>query len=334
MKRFSSSLIIGLAALLSLSSCKSDPNAVVLPSISGKPGEIGIVTSKSNWESAPGTALRDILCQDFPFLPQNEPRYDLFNIPEAAFTKVFQVHRNLIFVRTGSDFPEGKFILNKDVWAAPQTVVRIEAPDAETAASVIRENENSLLAIFNQAERDRVITNARAFEDVSVRQAVENMIGGSPAFPNGYSIKKVDKDFMWISYETTYTNQSFLVYSYPYTSVKQFDASAIAQKRDEVTKEQIPCTTENSYMIINPMIAPGSELIRYNGREFVESRGLWEAYNDFMGGPYVSHTFLSQDGTRIIVIDAFVYAPKYKKKNYLKQVESILYSFRWADSAK
>lgn len=332
MKRFLYLLIFSLSALLTLSSCQSNPEEVILPSISGKPGEIGIVSTKSNWESAPGNILREILCQDFPFLPQNEPKYDLFNIPDAAFSKVFQVHRNLIFVSTGEDYPESKFILNKDIWAAPQTVVRIEAPTAEDAANIIKENEANLLAIFDQAERDRVITNAKEFEDASVRQEVTNMIGGSPYFPKGYLIKKIDTDFMWISYETTYTNQSFLIYKYPYNSVTQFDTEALAEKRNAITKVQIPCTTENSYMIINPMINPESQLIRYNGREFVESRGLWEAYNDFMGGPYVSHSFVSKDGTEIIVIDAFVYAPKYKKKNYLKQVESILYSFQWKEN--
>ena len=35
------------------------------------------------------------------------------------------------------------------------------------------------------------------------------------------------------------------------------------------------------------------------------------------------------DGKNIIMLQAFVYAPKYDKKNYLKQIESVLYSFEW-----
>jgi len=82
-------------------------------------------------------------------------------------------------------------------------------------------------------------------------------------------------------------------------------------------------------MIINPMIQPGYKMLSFNGRNIVEMRGLWEAYNDYMGGPYISHTFLSPDGKDVIVMDAFVYAPKFPKRNYIKQMESLLYSFSW-----
>ena len=48
-----------------------------------------------------------------------------------------------------------------------------------------------------------------------------------------------------------------------------------------------------------------------------------------MGGPFVSHAFFSRDGVDIIVAEAFVYAPKYDKRQYLRQTESILYSWDW-----
>ena len=48
-----------------------------------------------------------------------------------------------------------------------------------------------------------------------------------------------------------------------------------------------------------------------------------------MGGPFVTHVFYAPDGENMIMMQAFVYAPKYDKKNYLKQIESVLYSFEW-----
>ena len=82
-------------------------------------------------------------------------------------------------------------------------------------------------------------------------------------------------------------------------------------------------------MILNPDIFPGSSNFDYNGRSIVELRGLWEAYNDFMGGPFVSHSFLSPDRKEIVTLDGFVYAPRYDKRSYLRQVEACLYSFEW-----
>ena len=33
----------------------------------------------------------------------------------------------------------------------------------------------------------------------------------------------------------------------------------------------------------------------------------------------------------IIVVEGFVYAPRYDKRDYIRQVESILYSFDWEE---
>ena len=46
-----------------------------------------------------------------------------------------------------------------------------------------------------------------------------------------------------------------------------------------------------------------------------------------MGGPFISHFFMDKDKRNIIALEAFVYAPRYNKRNYLRQVESLIYSF-------
>ncbi len=86
---------------------------------------------------------------------------------------------------------------------------------------------------------------------------------------------------------------------------------------------------ENTYMTTSDFFPVTVEYIKYKGRDFAQTRGFWEVYNDYMGGPFVSHTFYSQDGSEMIVTEAFVYAPKYDKRQYLRQVESLLYSFEW-----
>lgn len=39
-------------------------------------------------------------------------------------------------------------------------------------------------------------------------------------------------------------------------------------------------------------------------------------------------------GKDIIVLEAFVFAPRYDKRQYLRQVESLLYSFEWKKDEK
>ncbi|MBR6246610.1 MAG: DUF4837 family protein, partial [Bacteroidales bacterium] len=63
-----------------------------------------------------------------------------------------------------------------------------------------------------------------------------------------------------------------------------------------------------------------------------QTRGFWEVHNDFMGGPFVSHSFYGPDAKEIIVVEAWVYAPRFDKRQYLRQVESVIYSFEWAQN--
>ena len=78
---------------------------------------------------------------------------------------------------------------------------------------------------------------------------------------------------------------------------------------------------------------PTVEFIRFRGRQFAQTRGFWEVKGDFMGGPFVSHSFYSKDNQYIIVVEGWVYAPRYDKRQYLRQVEAIVYSFEWDDKA-
>ena len=98
--------------------------------------------------------------------------------------------------------------------------------------------------------------------------------------------------------------------------------------------ENIPGMFENTYMIISPIITPSVQYKKYGVHEFAELRGLWEVHNDYMGGPFVSHVFYNPNGQDMVMLQAFVYAPKYDKKNYLKQIESVLYSFEWKKEEK
>ena len=153
------------------------------------------------------------------------------------------------------------------------------------------------------------------------------------AVPSGYKLKKKTDNFIWIADEKQYTNQGVFIYKYPATEAEPFSLDNIIRHRNQFLKENVPGMFDGTYMITADYIPPTVSYLQYKGRSFAQCRGFWEVYNDFMGGPFVSHSFYSQDGKDVIVLEAFVYAPKYDKRQYLRQVESILYSFEW-ESAK
>ncbi|MDD2583945.1 MAG: DUF4837 family protein [Bacteroidales bacterium] len=325
MKAFKLLLII--IAIASIESCKCTGGPQLMPNVSGKAGEVVIVISKSEWEAEVGAKLRSILAIDQPHLPQKEPMFTLVNIPESAFSKIFQTHRNIIMVNILPDLEKPKMVFQENVWAAPQIVTTISASSSSELAKIINQQQDRLTGAILMAERNRNIQNAKRYEDRELRALVTSEFGGSPYFPKGYSLKKKTENFIWISYETTYTNQGIFIYRFPYKDSTDFYLENLVARRNDVLFRNVPGQIEKSYMTTNPHEEPSLRWIRYNKRDFAELRGQWEVQNDFMGGPFISHFFMDKNNRNIIALEAFVYAPRYDKRNYLRQVESLIYSF-------
>ena len=314
------------SAVMVFGGCKG--NGTLLPNVSGKAGEIIVAMDKNDWDGNLGSTTRTILAAGYPFLPQQEPLFSLSNVPVTGFADLFKVHRNLLFFNISKSDQSG-VVYKNDVWAHPQCVIQVTAPTSDSAAVILKENSERIINSFEQAERDRIIANSIRYEEHSIPPAVKEMTGGSPHFPSGFKLRKKTSDFLWISDDKQYVTQGVFIYRYPAAENDNFSMENIIAHRDAALRENVPGMFENTYMITSDAVTPAVNYIRFRGRQFAETRGLWEVYNDFMGGPFVSHSFYSKDGQYIIVLDGFVYAPKYDKRQYLRQVEAIMYSFEW-----
>ena len=324
--------IVSVVALL-VTGCnvKKAAREKLLPNVSGKAGEIVVVIDKDSWEGAPGSSLREFLSGDCPYLAQREPLFSLTNVPPGSFNNMFKMHRNIILLDVNPQAQQEEVAYLKNQWARPQSVVRISAFDRDGVVRQVNAEGRTIAEFFEQAERDRLIANARKYENQSLRPPVQELTGGILHFPNGYKLKSRRDGFLWIADEKQYTNQAVLIYTYPVPEEPPFTMESIITHRNEIVKENVPGPVDNTYMTTALAVTPTVQSLKYKGRDFMETRGFWEVFNDYMGGPFVSHSFYSPDGSRIIVLEAFVYAPKYDKRQYLRQVESLLYSFEWVD---
>ena len=335
MKRLLSYAILIFMALALISCSEDKRKKALLPNISGHAGEVIVVIDKGDWEGAVGTILRDTLGQDCKFLPQREPLYSLVNVIPSGFTNMFQIHRNIIVVNIKNDVTEPGVKLRQDIWAKPQIVISIDAKSSAEAVELIKDNSRLIISALEQAERDRLIANHKRYEERSIAEAVTKMIGGSPHFPSGYKLRKQTEDVIWISYDIQYVTQGILIYKYPVVEGENMmSLDNILAENAKMLKANVPGMFEGTYMMTSEFARPSLEYLRFRGRDFAELRGFWEVYNDYMGGPFVAQTFYSKDGKYMIFMEGFVYAPKYDKRTYLRQVESILYSFEWAKEDK
>ena len=90
-------------------------------------------------------------------------------------------------------------------------------------------------------------------------------------------------------------------------------------------KEFIRMSSDTSYMSTNVIDLPTYEYTYFHNNVYTrEVRGIWEAVNDFKGGPFVSYVLLNETKGEIVFIDTFVFAPGKEKRDFVQQLDCII----------
>jgi hypothetical protein len=326
-------LIIILFAFLVVSCGTTDRPR--LPAASGKAGEMLVIMNKTRWEGYSGDLIRKVFSSHVPMLPQAEPQFNLFQIEPAAFATLFETHRNILIVEFDPSLDRGRIEAKRDMWSYPQMVVNIKVPGEEALERLLEVNASVLLGHYLSTERERLINAYRRMINHQAREVVSQRFELDVTVPEGYFVAKQEENFVWLRQTGTREELELglLITSLPYRNPDtDFSERTIWARRDSITRRHIPGTFEGTYMTTYPDIPPVFNQISFNGSYAIEARGLWRIKNDYMGGPFINITFVDEAKGRLIILDGFVYAPKFDKRDYLRQVEALMYSIKVAET--
>lgn len=318
--------LTAVIALIILQSCSSEP--VLHQNISGRANELVVVISDESWKGKPGDVLRATLGQDQIALPQQEPVFDLINVPHEAFKKIFRTTRNIIQTSISENVETPGLTMKNDVWAYPQATVEIKAKNAEQFEEIFDANGDKILAYFLAAEKERLTMNYQKYYEKLVYNALNTNFGLTMTVPPGFAIARQKETFMWVRYETPDISQGIALFTLPYDSDSTFTVDYLVAKIDSVLEINIPGPTDGSYMAIETAFDQVFNVREHNKNYAVEMRGLWRTENDFMGGPYICLAELDASNQRVVVTLGYVYAPSKDKRNLLQQVEAMIYSLK------
>lgn len=296
----------------------------------GRPYELVVVASQPIWVGELGDSLRSLLAAPIPYLPQQEPEFDVLRTTPDGFKNIVAEHRNILKVLVDEKVQEAAVGVEYDVTAAPQIVLTLQGPSEKAVIDYLAEHGDKLVYAVKMAERDRAIANAKKFGMPGIEQAIKKHFGVEMNVPKGYILAAQSDDFVWARYEYPEASQGFVVYSYPYTSEQELTVKALVEARNRFVK-RIPGPSEGSYMITSPVFEPDVRTFRLEGRLWVEMRGFWDVEGDFMGGPFVSYTTIDTTTGCVFTIDCYVYAPKLPphKRNLMHGLEHLLYTIQF-----
>lgn len=336
-------LILALTVLLLVASCDTKKYSM---NSTGRVLDVLVVGNHNDF-SQPTTALIDsIFEQPQRCLPQPEPRFNMVKVLPPNFTgeKLMQSYRSIVKCDIATENPDKVFI-DHDKWVKPQVYILLSASCEDSLRALLRRFEPQIVEAIYATEHLRYInlfsgsgSNKAVIKHIKDKYGFTMSIGAAYRWLNDPKddcvwvqeklIEKVDRgDKMVLS--------NVLVQATPYESASQFQRENLLNRLDTLMCHYVPGPTEGSYMGIQrdtTLCDLLTSKANYTGSEYcIHTRGHWGLKNTAqrMGGPFVAYSILSPDGTTIVDVVGFVYAPKHEKRDFLLKVESICSSVRW-----
>ncbi len=321
-KQYSLLLLIALL----LSSCK-DKASGFKPNVAGKAGELLIVMDDKIKKSEGGKVLQRAMIQTYLGLPQEEPHFDMLVTPHRGFSSHMKTFRNLIVTEISPKAKSDTIRYFKDLWAKPQSAIRIIAKDTIGLRKLVEQHELRILSFFNRAERERNMAYYKATPNAEMIEAAKQQWKINLTIPANLKKRKSNENFTWLGEDTDWGSQGVMIYEYPYIGEGTFSKEYMLNKRDSMLHKNVPGPSQGSFMTTEhnyPIIYKETKL---NDIKVVEMRGLWKVQNDMMGGPFIMQARHDVENNRVIVTEGYVYSPENPdKRDKIRQLEALMYT--------
>jgi hypothetical protein len=323
------SIFAALAAMLLAAGCGQP--TTFKHGAQGAPYEIVVVADHDVWNGPVGDTLRAMFYQAVQKVSRPEPSFDVFRVLPEGFTQLVTRHRNVLFATVDPTKSEASINMERDEFSKPQILLNAVASDAAGLLELVNTNRDNIMLLLENAEKDRDVADARDHTPPGIATLIKEKFGFEMSMGPGYAIQKTENesdDFLWLAYRMPTADQGIVIYTYPFSGLKDFELENLLARRNEFVK-RIPAENPGSHMATNP--DPGFIEVTYKkieGRQWAEMSGYWDAVGDFMGGPYRNYSTLDAANQRIIAIDFYVYSPdpRLMQRNFIRQLEHYLYT--------
>jgi hypothetical protein len=238
-----------------------------------------------------------------------------------------------------------------NLWASDQLVVYATAPSDEELAAQIRAAGPQLRRAYDELARRRL---TRDMFSRARQTDLEDRLLDRHGFAIG-----VQHDYVLVR-DTTFVTETgsvgtfvrlrrlaaadswrdLFVYYEEDPRLTRLNPDSVQALRNRLSRMFVRGADDSTFIRIQdrfperrPIV---TDTVNLNGRFALETRGTWYLGDDAgrsagMGGPFVNYAFYDEDTGRFYLIDGMVFAPRFDKREFLRQMEAIAYTFRTAD---
>ncbi|MAV08421.1 MAG: DUF4837 domain-containing protein [Gammaproteobacteria bacterium] len=313
-----------LLLILIAAACKRT-SAPIVKSSNGNINTITVVMPDLLWKTEVGQAVRAAFAFPAEGLPQQEPLFDLRQMPPEVFTGFARSSRAILWVGFSD---EVVIRTDKDRYARPQQMAVLSAPETTSLVEMVLSQSTSIIKSFKQgevAERQRRIGISTLKQD-----ALRDRFGIDLTMPSAYRVFKEDDKTVWFQREIQKGHVNILVYELPKSTAFDWEnpLQDVIRIRDSVGKAFVPGRLEGAHLITEEAYKPYVYYTKIGGLSAIETRGTWEVKGDFMAGPYLQYFLDDKANNRYLVMEGFAFAPSVAKRDYVFEAEAIMKSIQ------
>lgn len=315
-------LLFLLCFVVSCQTKKRTP--LVLPS-NGNINTITVVMPNQLWNGTLGQTVRDMYAYPAEGLPQQEPLFDLKQIPPEIFTGFAQSSRSVLWIGLRNSI---NVRIDQNTYAQPQTVAVFTAPTTEQLTEIIVSQSSKVIERLHKQERAERLR--RIQKSTYTNHGLEEKFGLTITMPSAYKTLKEDPQASWFQRDIQNGHINLLVLSTPYDEniIAQQNLAPIIALHDSIGKAFIPGRLPNSHLITEKAYEPYMYPTTLAGKPALEIRGTWEVQGDFMAGPFVLYIVNDKANNRNLILEGFVFAPSKAKRDDVFEAETILRSIQ------
>ena len=319
-----------LTVLVSCKEKKPSYDKIILDS-SGNINNVSVVLNNELWDGSIGEAIRNVLAAPIYGLPQDEPMFTISQIPPSVFSGFVTKNRTILKIDINK---EAGIDISNNVYAQPQKVIVISGKTKQEIIDIINNNAPKIVEIFRKeelAERLRQMN-----KSPHTYKSIQEKLRLTIQFPSAYRIAKSSANFFWIRKDITTGTTNLILFTVPFNDIKRNDslANQIIKIRDSVAKQHIRGRQDGemnangekieSYMTTEKAYAPFVKATIINNKPTIETKGLWDLKQDFMGGPFINYAIEDKINQRWVIVEGFAFAPSVEKRDYMLELEAII----------
>ena len=328
----------------------------------GKPGDMILFLDSIQWKGTLGTELRKVFSAEVPGLPRPEPMFNLKWVHPNKKIHFLTEIRNLIFVFTLDQNTRGSKIMKESF--SPETLARIKSDSSffiytekdeyskgqevmylygDTEQNLIHhlhQNKQRIIDFFNTAEKKRL--ESAIFKTKTTKSITDFLQKEQQCelrVPFGFKLADKQKDFAWLRAMEPEVDKDIFISWKRYESEYQLLPDSIIAWRDAIARKYLfgdPQQPE-SYLVTaeSPFKPVLAKQVNFNNHFAMEVRGLWKTHAAMtMGGPFLSYTLVDEKKNLLYYIEGFAYSPGKEQREIMRELETILWTFKTSDVAK